>query len=387
MEFSEISLPVIIATIIVAFFIFYTIKSEGQVLQSVRKSLDCQNMPYTALNYSTIIVGLTVVVPILISHSYVDSETFLFWGECFVGFVCTISILIVVYYHVTTTPHPKFTMNPRRKFCIRTHVIAGTTEIFVSVAAIILSGIFDYNVSYLGQIQALSAVVNALAAAAQTPIVFGAKGIMIPGYYYVEILHVYFAYYTWCDPGSLQAILKTYYCVNIFTFVRVYIKLMFHHNIGTSTTYSVSSIMATVTMLPFLLGPASVFGFIFICCLNGEVVRSLMGVNVYHPDYLVLIHEYDRYKVFDEQVQSQWKGSNECTTPDLSPQHYRSGGDPWAASDRSKAMKMFNDMDIDDSGTIDYDEVVELLEKLRVSKPVVAMMTRLLEKKVWLLVV
>ena len=53
----------------------------------------------------------------------------------------------------------------------------------------------------------------------------GAKGIMIPGYYYVELLHVYFALYSWLSPNSLTAIVKTYYCVNIFTFVRVYIKV------------------------------------------------------------------------------------------------------------------------------------------------------------------
>ena len=53
----------------------------------------------------------------------------------------------------------------------------------------------------------------------------GAKAIMIPGYYYVELLHVYFALYSWLSPNSLAAIVKTYYCVNIFTFVRVYIKV------------------------------------------------------------------------------------------------------------------------------------------------------------------
>ena len=106
-----------------------------------------------ALNYSTLLVGLLVVVPILIAHAFVSAETFAFWGEMLVGSVCTVAILTVVFYHMTATPHPKFTMNPRRKLCLRVHVVAGTIEILVSVVAIAMKGVWGQDVTLLGQTQ------------------------------------------------------------------------------------------------------------------------------------------------------------------------------------------------------------------------------------------
>ena len=106
-----------------------------------------------ALNYSTLLIGLLAVVPILIAHTCVSAETFAFWGEMLVGFVCTVAILIVMFYHMIATPHPKFTMNPRRKLCLRVHVVAGTIEILVSVAAILKKGVWGQDVTLLGQTQ------------------------------------------------------------------------------------------------------------------------------------------------------------------------------------------------------------------------------------------
>ena len=106
-----------------------------------------------ALNYSTLLIGVLLVMPIIVSHAFVSSETFAFWGEMLVGSVCTVAILTVVFYHMTATPHPKFTMNPRRKLCLRVHVMAGTIEILVSLAAIAMKGVWQLDVTLLGQIQ------------------------------------------------------------------------------------------------------------------------------------------------------------------------------------------------------------------------------------------
>ena len=139
--------------------------------------------------------------------------------------------------------------------------------------------------------------------------------------------------------------------------------MMFYHNVGHGHTYSVASILATVTMLPFLLGPASVFAFMLIVHLNGELVRRILGVDAYHPEYLSLIHEHDRYKLFDQEAHAKWQGSH----------------DPMYS--RQRAKEMFDSIDTDGNGTLGYDEILDLFKKLDVSKPVTEALIKLLHVK------
>lgn len=318
--------------------------------------------PLVAVNYSTVIVGLLLVVPALVLHSLLDENDIRFYSEVIVGTISTVCILSVVYYHLTTPPHPKFVMNPIRKFCIRVHVIFGTLEVFVSIAAIILGGMFKVDVTMMGKIQAVCAVMHVLSAMYQTPIVFGAKAIMIPGYYYVELFHAYFAVYSWLNQNSLRAIINTYFCLNIFTYVRVYIKLMFLNNIARGSEYSIASILATITILPYLMGPGAVFFFMLVTAVNGEVIRQVLGVSPYHPSYTSLIHEHDRYVAFDKAEHAKWRGLDSNKT------------------DRENARDMFDSIDTDKSNSLDSSEVVALLSKFRVAPAMVKILLSLAKK-------
>ena len=44
----------------------------------------------------------------------------------------------VVYYHVTTHPHPKFRLRPSRRLSIYTHIFSGITEIVSSILSFVL---------------------------------------------------------------------------------------------------------------------------------------------------------------------------------------------------------------------------------------------------------
>jgi hypothetical protein len=104
--------------------------------------------------------------------------------------LCAASILCnfyVLYYHYTTPPHPKFLMLPARKFSIRVHTISGTIEVVCGIIAF-----FSSDPTIWAIIMALSAIIGHITSSSyQTPIVFGAKAIMVPSYIRGNPTYVY----------------------------------------------------------------------------------------------------------------------------------------------------------------------------------------------------
>ena len=90
---------------------------------------------------------------------------------------------IVVYYHITTHPHPKFRLRLARRLSIYTHIFAGCTEILCSVLSFILYDEGLGNDSLRMRITYMTVIcsfVHTLTGAFQTPQVFGTQCVMVP---------------------------------------------------------------------------------------------------------------------------------------------------------------------------------------------------------------
>lgn len=122
-----------------------------------------------------------------------------------------------------TPPHPKFVMLPARLWCIRAHVWSGTTAIIVSAWAVV--GVLFYPAAVapilktLSLVQAVSGAIHCASAAYQTPIVFGARAIMLPGYTVFIATHAAMVLRNFYSPGDIETMLDQYMVLCTFTWV------------------------------------------------------------------------------------------------------------------------------------------------------------------------
>jgi len=315
-----------------------------------------------AITISTFTTWLVFILPVLILVSLSNGHTVRYWSEIIVGGVASVANIGIVALHWTKAPHPKFIMSLKRKICIKMHVLGGTLEIFSSLIAILLGGVLSKDVTILGIIQGIGALINVVAAMFQTPIVFGRKAVIIPGYYYIELVHAFFAIETCLHPGSLRAIVNTYFAVNIFTYVRLFLVILIHNNVIPGSEYTMSCLIAPLVIVPFLIGPGAVFIILLAVACNGSLTRFLMGVDQYHPRYIAVITEHDRYTFYNKEMMDEWRGKSD------------------GRSDEDHARDVFNTIDVSGNGLIEREELVDLLKRFNVKPAVMSAFIDLLNK-------
>ena len=305
---------------------------------------------------------LAVIAMISAIHYYFvptssSAATLLLDGRLFLAAVGTVFNVAIVVLHWSTAPHPKFLMHLSRKLNIRAHMIFGTIEIGSSVWALLISRRLvpgdGHNLATFGKVQGMSAMLHALTALNQTSIVFGAKAIMHPAYYVCGSVHFYYGARTFLSPNSVDAIMDCYLVLNIFTWCRIYLAMMFRNNIAPGYEYTISIVLASVTICPAIMGPAGGVAVLVMFAVILEVTRFLHGIDAYHPKYLELLIERDRNKIIvDTTAHSKWRGIAKDTDP---------------KTDLAAARTMFKSLDTDSSGFIEACEVIALAKSMHVA--------------------
>jgi Ca2+-binding EF-hand superfamily protein len=249
-------------------------------------------------------------------------------------------------------------------------MISGTSHIVASSTAIVLYNLFQAtptDLVFYGRIQAIAAAFHIATAFYQTPIVFGAKGIMHPSYYLMIATHGYYALHTFFDPGSYECILNTYMVLNIFTYCRIYHLVFFRNNYLPGVEYSISIFLAGLTIMPFIAGPAGVFVLICAISLNFELIRSWNGVSAFNPAFQKLLAESTRYTIVDPEEHMKFTG-----IADMSKLT--------AAQNKKAAKAVFDKIDQDQNGYIDLDEVVELTKNWNITPSVLSYLLSIMKK-------
>ena len=274
----------------------------------------------------------------------------------------------VVFWHWSNAPHPKFMMLWSRILSIRVHMISGTFHIISSVTAIVLHLFHNkQDLEFYGQIQAIAAVFHIASALYQTPIVFGAKGIMHPSYYMVIAMHAYFALQTWYDPGNYTNILRVYQTLCIFTYCRIYMLLFFRNNYLAGNEYTISILLAGLTIFPFIGGPAGITIFIFAHALNLELIRIWNNVNEFNPAFQKLLEESNRHQIVDPSAHLKFTGIADFNAVSQK-------------ENKKAARAAFDSIDKDRSGFIDQEEVDTLTKSWSITPAVLSQLHSTMRK-------
>lgn len=175
----------------------------------------------------------------------------------------TLANVVVIAYHYTVPPHPKFLMVRWRAAVLRTHIVSGTTELLAGLFALIAE-----ERELAAQVMAIAALgFHVPTAFAQTPIVFGARAIMRPAYLLCIGLHAFSAIQLLRHPSSLYWTGATFLVFNIYVWCRIYYFIFDKIGLFRGDRYSITIILAGLTTAPVLLGLSSVLVIVVGCGL------------------------------------------------------------------------------------------------------------------------
>ncbi len=314
---------------------------------------------YTLNPQSAIIFTLLIGMSVLICHYGMATWTADYW-ELQRQVVAAIGILAnfgIIYYHVTTPPHPKFLLSPKRKFMVRAHATLGISEVLLGIAAVF------FPESGLGAALAVFAILHAITAFIQSPAVFGAKAIMIPSYFFASTLHIYCGVRLMMDPMSAYWIMNTFLTLNIYAYVRVFMLVFEKTGLFRDNHYSASVLFSGVPILPALMGPIgmlliAVYIWIFILAC-----KLVFRPSAQEMDELWV--EHVRVGLVNEHQKNAWLIENLGELPQ---------GD--LRVDKAFARKLFDKLDVDNSNTLEEPEMIMLLQKWGLSKEAVASIMR-----------
>ena len=218
---------------------------------------------------------------------------------------------LVVFYHLTVPPHPKFRLIRKRRLCLQTHVAAGCVEIVMAVAALLDWKVFGQPASEVARHAAWAwkaGIVHSLTGLYQTQLVFGCKLVMRPAYYWCGIMHLMAALGTRADMANPHRLLGQYLVLCIFTWCRVYIFILSSINFGLDVQYSLAISLAGITIFPHVLGPLGPFYFaVFITCSAFAWAWSA-NIGFDSPEWSAITAERARKQIFDHNAMSAWKG-------------------------------------------------------------------------------
>ncbi|MBL9039886.1 MAG: hypothetical protein JNG84_15315, partial [Archangium sp.] len=175
-------------------------------------------------------------------------------GTRFLVALSAIANVAVIAYHYLVPPHPKFLMVPWRRAILRVHITSGTVEFIAGIVALTSA-----EPEVPARVMAAAALLFHIPSAfAQTPIVFGARAIMRPGYLLCIGVHALCAVKLWLHPGSAYWVASTFLVFNVYVWCRVYYFIFDKVGLFAGARYSVSILAAGLTTTPALLGPNAI---------------------------------------------------------------------------------------------------------------------------------
>ena len=282
--------------------------------------------------------------------------------------VSTVVNVGIIFYHVIYPPHPKFLLVPKRWWCIRIHLVTGITEICASVASLVIANVYGGTISSCATLASVAGAIHALTALHQTELVFGAKVISHPMYYFAGFMHLVSAIATFASPQIEQRVLAQYLVLCIFTWVRVHIFLLHRINLGTPCNYTLAVFLAGVTVLPFIMGPLSFLFSMIISRYLSAVLWAWCGEMDYHgTDWAELTRERVRSSelLVDTADMDAWRGLPPNATKEESEE---------------AALAAFRIVDRDNNGVIDLAEAQRLLSNVGVHPTVRRLILEVLER-------
>lgn len=256
----------------------------------------------------------------------------------------------IIYFHASNPPHPKYIMLPKRKFSMMSHIIAGSAEVIAGAMAWICIYTGD-SIVFSGYTWSMITVVCVFAAHApsalfQTPGVFGAKGIMVPAYIGISSLHIYCAIHLAFEPESLLWVERTWITLQAYAFVRLYGRLMWGFGMIPNSTYTVGTMAGGATIIHFVIGPAGLLLFCMGIILYIQLTKLILKPSA--NEYNALMEERTHSATINDNVRAMWLELNtENTTTGM--------------GEMEAAKAAFESLDHDNSGTLDVDEIRELL--------------------------
>lgn len=272
-----------------------------------------------------------------------ESENSWQMGRYVLAFLSFFANLYIIYLHSTHPPHPKFLLLRKRKVSIRLHVISGSIEFFAAIAAFFMA---DPTIPAI--IMAVAAVVHIATSFFQTPIVFGAKAVMIPSYLGATSLHLFCAVNLLINPTSPEWLLNTYLALNIYAWVRIYYFMFEKFGLFENHIYSFSVLAAGFTIIPAILGPAGNLVVI------GYVVLYILLYKALYPEDTVgyNMQESARLSLIDEEARELWETE---TLGEQAEQTFES------RVSRDLAERVYAALDKDESGCLGKAEVRKML--------------------------
>lgn len=264
-----------------------------------------------------------------------------------VAALSTLFNVFVVFYHYTRPAHPKFLMLPRRRASLALHLVSGSVELVASIAA------YFSGSAMLGSIAALAALlVHTPTAIYQTPIVFGSKAVMTPGYIFVIALHAYCALQLALDPASNFWLLNTYLALNTYVWCRVFFVVLRSLDLFRESLYTTSITLSAFITFPPIMGPIASVLF-----LGFVLLYTLLARRLFRPtaeQYRNLVREYGRSTVIDPDAKALWMtnrlgdaGVKEAASVDPCEEAY--------------VRKIFDQLDTDHDGILSHEEIKSIL--------------------------
>ena len=289
--------------------------------------------------------------------------------------------VLVVNYHLTTPPHPKFRLIRKRQICLKTHVAAGVLEIATAVSGLVSFYAFGQSPSKHALYAAPAGVIHALTGLYQTQLVFGCQLVMKPAYYWCGVMHLAAAIATLVRPESHHHLLQQYLILCIFTWCRVFIPLLMAVNFGTGALYSLSISLAGarpcrvplpafaagrltdwltparagITIFPYVLGAGGPSFFFLFIAVAAFLWAWSADIEFDSPEWAEITTEHVRNQLFDPAAMSSWKGLPPGATKEQSD---------------AAAQRAFDALDNDGSGSLDRAEVMDLLARVKVHSTV-----------------
>lgn len=247
-----------------------------------------------------------------------------------------IANVVVIVYHYTVPPHPKFLMVPFRRAILRVHITSGTIELFAGLLALYAGP----NPTAARVMAAAAMLLHVPSAFAQTPIVFGSRAIMRPGYLMCIGLHLFCALKLWLEPSSAFWAASTFLVFNVYVWCRLYYFAFDKLGLFAGARYSVAILAAGLTTTPGVLGPAAILVLAIGCAVYMVLARVLFIRD--EAGWADLVRERARDSALPEEVRSLFvSGAGE--------------------EDRDAAQAFFSGLDKDGDGKLSRQELKDLL--------------------------
>ena len=267
------------------------------------------------------------------------------WIVALIGFIAN---FYLVYFHITRPPHPKFMLQHKRKVLVRIHAAFGVVEIIVGSICLfqesaLLASIFGYL-----------ALAHAITSFFQTPTVFGAKAVMIPGYLFASVLHGYTAVQLILEPTAFYWVMNTFLVLNTYAYVRL---LMFMFNIFgvfKHSHYTASVLIAGLIIFTAVLGSSASLILFFYIALYIVVNKFIFNLSKHELRELWI--EKTRIGFINQQKKNEWILKSFASEPDLSK-----------PLDTKLLTDIFNTLDKNKNGYLEPAELEDLLKVWGVS--------------------